>query len=45
VVLIGCGGHGLDLLKWLLEHDQQVVVIDDDRGVVEQVESWGDRPF
>jgi Kef-type K+ transport system membrane component KefB len=41
VVLIGCGGHGLDLLKWLLEHDQKVMVIDDDRGVVEQVEELG----
>jgi Kef-type K+ transport system membrane component KefB len=41
VVLIGCGGHGLDLLKWLLEHEQQVMVIDDDGGVVEKVESMG----
>jgi Kef-type K+ transport system membrane component KefB len=41
VVLIGCGEHGMDLLEWLLEHEQQVVVIDDDGGVVEQVQSMG----
>ncbi len=41
VVLIGCGGHGLELLKWLLSHNQPVVVIDDDSAVVEQVEQLG----
>ena len=41
VVLIGCGEHGMELLEWLLANDQPVVVIDDDGGVVEQVESMG----
>jgi len=41
VLLVGCGEHGMDLLEWLLQHNQQVVVIDDDGGVVERVEGMG----
>jgi Kef-type K+ transport system membrane component KefB len=41
VILLGCGAHGLDLLEWLLAHDQKVVVIDDDGGVVKRVEALG----
>lgn len=41
ILLLGCGEHGLELLKWLLAHKQQVVVVDDDSGVVEQVEELG----
>lgn len=41
VLLIGCGGHGMELLKWLLKHNQPVVVIEDDSAVVEQVKTLG----
>ena len=41
IILIGCGGHGMGLLEWLLANDESVIVIDDDGGVVERVESLG----
>lgn len=41
VILLGCGAHGLELLKWLVEREQKVVVIDDDAGVVKRVQELG----
>jgi Kef-type K+ transport system membrane component KefB len=41
VLLLGCGEHGWPLLEWLQEERQEVVVVDEDTGVVERVRASG----
>lgn len=41
VLLLGCGEHGWPLLQWLQEKRQEVLVVDEDTGVVERVRRQG----
>lgn len=41
VLLLGCGDHGFELLQWLLEHEQQVAVVDDDSAVIRRAGEVG----
>jgi Kef-type K+ transport system membrane component KefB len=41
ILLLGCGDHGFELLKWLREHEQKVAVVDDDSAVTRRARSLG----
>lgn len=41
VLLLGCGEHGLSLLRWLREQNETVVVVDEDPAVVAQIRQMG----
>lgn len=41
VLLLGCGEHGLSLLRWLQAQEKDVVVVDEDPAVVAQIRQMG----
>lgn len=41
ILLLGCGEHGLSLLRWLREQGETVIAIDEDSAVARQIRQMG----